>query len=74
MGNLGECAGHMIGRGDDYQRMKTVLDRPASGFHRVAKRVDGGIIEIDTAIEELVVTYCLAGYIGDGRAGIDAAD
>src|SRR6516225_8591012 len=54
--------------------MKAALDRPASGLHRVAERVDGGIIEIDAALEEFVVTRSLACDIGRGRAGIDTAD
>ena len=74
MGKLGERARHVVGGGYDHERMKTALDRPAPRLHGIAERVDGGIIEIDATVEELVVTRCLVGDIGDGRAGIDPAD
>ena len=47
---------------------------PAARFHGIAERIERRIIEIDAAVEELVVTRCLARDIGRRRSGIDAGD
>ena len=48
--------------------------RPAAGLHRVAERVDRGIVEVDTAGQDTAEAGGLMGDVGGRGAGIDAGD
>jgi hypothetical protein len=54
--------------------MKTVLERPLPGPHRIAQCVDRRIIEIDATGQQAIVVYHLTGDVACRGAGINAGD
>jgi len=74
MRKLGERARHVIGRGDDNERVEAVFERPTPGFDRVAKRIASGIVEVDAAGQQSVVVDDLPGNLAGRRAGVDPGD
>ena len=72
--DLGARPRHVVGGGDDDERMKIAIHGPAACTHGVAQRVDRRIVEVDAAGQQAVVAGDLPRNIGRRRSGVDAGD
>src|SRR5208282_3265256 len=72
--DLGAGPRHVVGGRDDDKRAEAAIDDPAACLYGVAERVDRGIVEVDAAGEQTVVTDDLPRDIGGRRSGVDAGD